>query len=93
MGDDAPDAVRLVVDAQDADGNTGAAGRTAAFGMGTQAVDAAVQGYEYTAEIHQADSSHITVAHSIFLERLFVGVLTGLLPSAASNASKLISRN
>ena len=46
MGDDAPDAVRFVVDAQDADGDTGAAGRAAALGVGTQAVDAAIQGHK-----------------------------------------------
>ena len=42
--------------------------------MGTQAVDAAVQGDEDAVEIHQADS-----AHAVPLKRLFVRILPRLL--------------
>jgi len=45
MGDDAPDTVGLVIDTQDPNRDPGAAGRAAALGVGTQAVDAAVQGH------------------------------------------------
>ena len=79
MGDDAPDAVGLVVDAQDAHGDPGAAGWPAALGVGTQAVDAAVQGHEDAGEVHQAHGAYIAAAHGEALERLLIGVLAGLL--------------
>ena len=47
--------------------------------MGTQAVDAAVQGDEDAVEIHQADSAHIAAAHAVPLKRLFVRILPRLL--------------
>src|SRR5699024_6243088 len=65
VGDDAPDPVVLVVDAQDPHRRSGAPGRPAALGIGTQAVDAAVQGHEHAVEIDHADGAHIAVAHHI----------------------------
>ena len=52
IGDGPPDAVALMVDAQDADRHTSSPGRTAAGRMGTQAVDAAIQGDKDAVEIH-----------------------------------------
>ena len=51
MGDDAPDPVALIVDAQDAYRDAAAAGRPSPLGIGTQAVDAAVQGDKYSGSI------------------------------------------
>lgn len=72
MGNRAPDAVALVVDAQDTDRHASAPGRTAAGRMGTQAVNAAIQGDEDAVEIHQADGAHIAAAHAVPLKRLFI---------------------
>ena len=87
MGDDAPDTVGLVIDTQDPNRDPGAAGRAAALGVGTQAVDAAVQGHKYAAEIHQTDGAHVAVAHRVLFKGLFIGVLTGLLSVEETNST------
>lgn len=79
MGDGAPDAVVLTVDVQDADRHPRAAGRPAPGRIAAQAVDAAVQGDEHAVEVHQADGAHVAAAHAVFLKRLLIEVLAGLL--------------
>ena len=54
MGDDAPNPVVFVVDPENAHGCPGTPGRAAALGVGAEAVDTAVQGYEHAVEIHHA---------------------------------------
>ena len=78
MGDDAPDPVALIVDAQDAYRDAAAAGRPAPLGIGTQAVDAAVQGDKHSGSIHHTDCTHIQAAHRVLFQRFLVGVLARL---------------
>lgn len=79
MGDGPPDPVVLAVDAQNTDRHPRAAGRPAPGRIAAQAVDVAIQRDKHAVEVHQTDGAHIAAAHAVFLERLFVGVLAGLL--------------
>ena len=72
MGDDAPNPVVLMIDAQDSYCRPGASGRPAALGVSTKTVDSAVQRHKYAVEIDHTDGAHIAVAHHILLQRLLI---------------------
>ena len=79
MGNGPPDAVGLVVDAENTHGDPGTSGRTAALGVAAQAVDAAVQRNEDAGGIHHTDRADVLVSDRIHSQRAFVGIGARLL--------------